>query len=231
MAIVILLAAGSGTRFDSSSPKQLIELGDKSLFEHAFTAFDNHPEIDEIVVVSSKQLLPELENLVNRCAKKTTHVVEGGQTRAASSYEGIRSLSTSENLKVLIHDAARPFVSGELITRCLSALDHFDAVSPTLPLDETIFELLDERVQTIPDRSTHRKVQTPQGFKLHTIKAAHEEFHKDQTFLPTDDCGIVLKYSPQTPIGVVNGDETNIKITHPTDMILARAIHYENTNS
>ncbi len=91
MAIVILLAAGSGTRFDSSSPKQLIELGDKSLFEHAFTAFDNHPEIDEIVVVSSKQLLPELENLVNRCAKKTTHVVEGGQTRAASSYEGIRS--------------------------------------------------------------------------------------------------------------------------------------------
>ena len=181
MAIVILLAAGSGTRFDSSSPKQLIELGDKSLFEHAFTAFDNHPEIDEIVVVSSKQLLPELENLVNRCAKKTTHVVEGGQTRAASSYEGIRSLSTSENLKVLIHDAARPFVSSELITRCLSALDHFDAVS-TLPLDETIFELLDDRVQTIPDRSTHRKVQTPQGFKLHTIKAAHEEFHKDQTF-------------------------------------------------
>ena len=127
--------------------------------------------------------------------------------------------------------AARPFVSSELITRCLSALDHFDAVSPTLPLDETIFELLDARVQTIPDRSTHRKVQTPQGFKLHTIKAAHEEFHKDQTFLPTDDCGIVLKYSPQTPIGVVNGDETNIKITHPTDMILARAIHYENTNS
>ena len=111
MAIVILLAAGSGTRFDSSLPKQLIDLGGKSLFEHAFTAFDNHPEIDEIVVVSSKQLLPELENLVKRCAKKTTHVVEGGQTRAASSYAGICSLSTSENLKVLIHDAARPFVS------------------------------------------------------------------------------------------------------------------------
>ena len=157
MATVILLAAGSGTRFDSSLPKQLIDLGGKSLFEHAFTAFDNHPAIDEIVVVSSKQLLPELENLVNRCAKTTTHLVEGGQTRAASSYEGIRSLSTSENLKVLIHDAARPFVSGELITRCLSALDHFDAVSPTLPLDETIFELLDDRVQTIPDRSTHRR--------------------------------------------------------------------------
>ena len=56
MAIVILLAAGSGTRFDSSLPKQLIDLGGKSLFEHSFTAFDNHPEIDEIVVVSSKQL-------------------------------------------------------------------------------------------------------------------------------------------------------------------------------
>ena len=231
MAIVILLAAGSGTRFDSSSPKQLIELGDKSLFEHAFAAFDNHPEIDEIVVVSSKQLLPELETLANRCANKTTQVVEGGQTRAASSYEGICSLRTPENLKLLIHDAARPFVSGELITRCLSALDHFDAVSPVLPLDETIFELLDERVQIIPDRSTHRRVQTPQGFKLHTIKTAHEKFRKDQSFLPTDDCGIVLKYSPHTPIGVVNGDETNIKITYPTDMILARAIHYENTNS
>lgn len=231
MAIVILLAAGSGTRFDSSIPKQLIDLGGKSLFEHAFTAFDNHPEIDEIVVVSSQQLQPELEILVNRFAKTTTHIVEGGQTRAASSYEGICSLRTSENLKVLIHDAARPFVSDELITRCLNALEHFDAVSPTLPLDETIFELFDERVETIPDRSTHMKAQTPQGFKLHTIKAAHEEFRKDQTFLPTDDCGIVLRYLPHTPIGVVNGDETNIKITHPTDMILARAIHDENTNS
>ena len=101
MAIVVLLAAGSGTRFDSDVPKQLLDLGGKSLFEHAVTSFDHHPEISEIVVITSKRLITEIGNLANHCSKKTIQILEGGQTRAYSSYVGINSISSSENPKAV----------------------------------------------------------------------------------------------------------------------------------
>ena len=230
MAIVVLLAAGSGTRFDSAVPKQLLDLGGKSLFEHAVTAFDHHPEINEIVVITSKHLITEIGNLANHCSKKTTQILEGGQTRASSTYVGINSISSSENPKVLIHDAARPFVSRDLITQSLDALNQFDAVSPVMPVKETIFETVKDEVISIPDRTKYVRAQTPQGFRLETIKAAHEQLNADESFTPTDDCGIVMKYLPNTSIGVVDGDEKNIKITYPIDMILAKAIYDETNN-
>ena len=98
-----------------------------------------------------------------------------------------------------------------------------------MPVKETIFETVKDEVISIPDRTKYVRAQTPQGFRLETIKAAHEQLNADGSFTPTDDCGIVMKYLPNTSIGVVDGDEKNIKITYPIDMILAKAI-YDETN-
>ena len=227
MTIVILLAAGSGTRFEHSVPKQLIELNKRPLIEHSLDVFCTHPKIDEVIIVTSKELLDPVKRLSKPYSAKVQRIIKGGSTRSESSFLGLEAIQSRDNPKVLIHDAARPFVSPDMITGCVNALDQYDAVSVVVPAKETIFKVIEGRVKQIPDRNFLMTAQTPQGFRLETIKKGYEKIKDDSLSSLTDNCGVIAKYLPDTPIGVIEGTEKNLKITYPVDILMAQAISEE----
>ena len=123
MAIAILLAAGTGNRFNDSIPKQLIELHGKPVLEHSLKVLYEHDLIDEIILVVSKELSNRVREIAQPYAKKVNQIIEGGNTRSASTFAGLKSIESVDNPKILIHDSARPFISDEMISACIKALD------------------------------------------------------------------------------------------------------------
>lgn len=225
MVIVLLLAAGTGNRFRNSTPKQLAGLDGKPLIEHSLEVFYQHDQIDEINIVVSKELISRVSEISQPYTTKVKQITQGGNTRSESSFVGLASIESNTNPKILIHDAARPFISSEMISECIEALDVFDAVSMATPANETILEVEEGIVSRIPNREHLMRAQTPQGFRLETIIAGYKKMKADDTsFTPTDDCGVVEKYLPDIPIGIIRGSEENIKITFPKDLHLAQAI-------
>ena len=224
MATAILLAAGTGTRFNDSVPKQLMELDGKPLIEHSLEVLYEHDLVDEIILVVSKELSSRVREISKPYTKKVQQIIEGGNTRSESSFAGLKSIKSGDNPKVLIHDSARPFISEEMISGCVEALDAYEAVSVAVPSKETTFEVEESEVLRIPSRDSLMRAQTPQGFRLQRIVAGHKKLEIDELFSPTDDCGVIAKYFPNIAIGVIPGSEKNIKITFPEDILIAQAI-------
>ena len=111
-----------------------------------------------------------------------------------------------------------------MISECIKALDTYDAVSVAVPSNETTFEVAEGEVRRIPDRNSLMRVQTPQGFRLQRIISGHKHLKNDESFAPTDDCGVIARYFPDTPIGIIHGSERNIKVTFPEDILIAEAM-------
>ena len=224
MAIVVLLAAGTGTRFNHSRPKQLEELGGKPLIEYSLRVFYDHEQVDEINIVTSEDLIGRVTEISRPYTNKVKQIIKGGGTRSESSFAGLVSIKSSSNSKVLIHDGARPFISSQMISECIKALDTYDAVSVAVPSNETTFEVEEGEVRRIPDRNSLMRAQTPQGFRLHRIISGYKQLKNDESFALTDDCGVIAKYFPDTPIGIIHGSERNIKVTFPEDILIAEAM-------
>ena len=123
---------------------------------------------------------------------------------------------------VLLHDAVRPLVSPRIVTECFEALATYDAVDVAIPSADTIIEV-DERnvIAAIPKRDNLRRGQTPQAFRAGTLRRAYVAASADPDFAATDDCSVVLRYTPDVPIWVVAGEERNMKVTDPIDVYLA----------
>ena len=224
MAIAILLAAGTGNRFNDSIPKQLIDLHGKPVLEHSLKVLYEHDLIDEIILVVSKELSNRVREIAQPYARKVNQIIEGGNTRSASSFAGLKSIESVDNPKIIIHDSARPFISDEMISACIKALDSYEAVSVAVPSKETTFEVQASEVIRIPSRDSLMRAQTPQGFRLHRIISGYKQLKNDESFALTDDCGVIAKYFPDTPIGIIHGSERNIKITFPEDILTAEAM-------
>ena len=127
---------------------------------------------------------------------------------------------------LLIHDAVRPLVTAQTITACIEQLRTFQAVEVAIPTIDTIVQADPSQpfVQAVLDRTQLWNVQTPQGFRRKIIHQAYRLAKADPDFRATDDAGVVLRYCPEVPIGIVEGERTNIKITHPMDLVLAEQI-------
>lgn len=222
MNIAIILAGGSGSRFGADMPKQFLKVAGKMIIEHTIEAFERHPLIDEIALVSRKDFIEEMEQLAPKNGyKKLRKVLCGGKERYHSSLAAIEAYTDNDDC-LLIHDGVRPLISERVITDCIKALESFDAVDVAVPTTDTIIELSEDgSISRIPQRRLLRNVQTPQCFRRGTIAKAFELALKDPAFFPTDDCSLVHKYLPETPIRVVEGESTNIKITYPEDLALA----------
>ncbi|WP_433328917.1 2-C-methyl-D-erythritol 4-phosphate cytidylyltransferase [Spirillospora sp. CA-294931] len=219
--IAVVLAGGTGERVGAGTPKQLIEVGGRPILQHAIAAFDAHPGIDEVVVVMASGHLRAAAAMAAPFGKVVA-VVEGGETRTASTVAALRVLSDRpDDSKVLFHDAARPFVGPDVIDRTLEALATAEAVAVGVPTSDTIVEVSGGVVTGMPPRASLCRFQTPQGFGLGTIRKAYELALADPGLLATDDCGIVHRYLPDVPIRVVAGDERNLKVTHPLDVAIA----------
>jgi len=220
--IALILASGTGERSGLSVPKQFYEIDDKTFLEIVVSTFDGHSGIDEIIVVTNKEYLERTQNLL-RNFSKVKKIISGGVTRQESSYKGIMALG-DEECNVLIHDAARVFVSEKIISACIESLQEHDAVCTVVNSTDTMFEVdSNGKIVNVPQRATLRCAQTPQCFRLSLIKKAHKKA-LEKGLSVTDDCGLVTD-SKLAEIYTVSGDTDNKKITYSEDFELAKIIY------
>jgi len=222
--IAIILAGGIGSRFGLDIPKQFAKLAGKTIIEHTIEIFQNHLLIDEICIVIHEDWVWKIEEIVAiNNFTKVKKILSGGEERKDSSLSAIVAYDTQlkQDVNLIFHDAVRPFVSHKIIDNCIESLKHHNAIDVAIPAVDTIIEIHDRIITNIPKRSDMMQGQTPQCFKLSTIKKAYEIAEKDAHFKPTDDCGVVKKYLPEENIFVVQGSIDNIKITHSQDIFMA----------
>lgn len=215
--IAVILAGGTGTRAGFPIPKQFVELAGRTMIERTVDAFQENPMITGIVIVSNIETLDEMRSvaLQNQWAKLTA-VCSGGMNRFASGNAGLAQCAPP-NCNVLIHDGARPMVSQRIITEVCEALSAYEAVDVAVPSTDSMIISDGSTVSRYLDRKEVWNVQTPQGFRLDTIRTAYTEALRNGDFGATDDCSVVRKYLPETKIALVRGDADNIKLTYPAD--------------
>ena len=216
----VILASGKGERMNCGFPKQFAEIKGKTIIERSIEAFEKNENVDEIIVVSEPSTIEKIKEIVQRNGyKKVSKIVPGGTVRAESSSIGVGEV-VEDDAKILIHDAARPLVTQKIINDCISVLDSCDAVNVAIKATDTIIEADCGKMKSTTERSRMMQVQTPQGFRVSTIKKAHFMAKKEGFAGATDDCGIVFRYG-LSEIRIVEGDRTNIKITYPEDIAIA----------
>lgn len=219
----IVVAAGQGKRMGTDVSKQYLLLDDKPVVVHALRAFDEQPAIEAIVlVVAPSDVKRVKDSIVSEYEfKKPVLVVEGGQERQQSVYNGLKALGEFGDVDiVVIHDGVRPFVTEQMIRDSILAADRYGAAVVGVPVKDTIKKVDDEQfVICTPKRSQLWLVQTPQAFKYRLIWEAHEKAVQDG-FCGTDDAVLVERLGH--PVKMVMGSYCNIKITTREDLILAR---------
>ncbi|MBO6824638.1 MAG: bifunctional 2-C-methyl-D-erythritol 4-phosphate cytidylyltransferase/2-C-methyl-D-erythritol 2,4-cyclodiphosphate synthase [Sneathiella sp.] len=211
--VALIVAAGSGSRTGLDFPKQYLKLGDEMMLSKTIRAFYDHPAIDQVQVVIN----PNDLDLYREASRdfRLPHWVDGGATRQKSVALGLEAIERFAPTKVLIHDAARPFVSAELIDRCLESLEKYRAVLPALPVVDTLKSIRDSEVTDTLDRSKIVAAQTPQCFDYDAIIGAHRIYESQDV---TDD--IALAELAGIPVHWVQGSQQNIKITTHEDIAM-----------
>ena len=218
----VLVAAGSSTRmgFDKLS----FDLGGETVLHRSIRAFAQCPLVDEIILVAGSNRAFAQQQAAD-CAKPVC-VVAGGATRAESAKNGVLAASGA---LVAVHDAARPFVSQQVITAALEAAARCGAAAPAVPVKDTIKAAVRGSGKTVPescfvhatpDRSTLWQIQTPQSFDYKCLMKCYQKMMKkrvDGALPVTDDTMVVEEYG-EIRVKVIEGSYTNIKITTPEDM-------------
>lgn len=221
--IGVILAGGTGSRIGASKPKQFFKLAGKMVIEHTVDVFERHHNIDEIAIVVHPDYISIMEEIVLKNHwQKVKKILVGGSERYYSSLSAVQAYDSMPNAKLIFHDAVRPLVTNQIIDDVIAALDRYNAVDVAVPATDTIIQV-DEKgnhITCIPDRNLLRRGQTPQAFRLSTIKRAYELAIDDPDFKSTDDCGTVVKYLPDEPVCVMVGDESNMKLTYKEDVFL-----------
>ncbi|MGX8713300.1 MAG: 2-C-methyl-D-erythritol 4-phosphate cytidylyltransferase [bacterium] len=227
--IAVVLAGGTGSRMGSSVPKQFLPLAGRAVIEYSIDTFNRHQSIDEVAVVIHPDWRGRMEEIAAAGRwKKLKKIIDGGAERYMSSLNAIMAyIDEPDDTNLLLHDAARPWVSAEIVDRVVSALKHHEAVGVAVPSTDTVWEVhpdisvecsVPRFVARIPERKLMWRAQTPQAFRLPLIRDAYQRALQDPLFQATDDCGVVRKYMPGTKITVVEGSEENKKITFSEDI-------------
>lgn len=212
----IIVAAGRGERAGGTLAKQFRPIFGTSILRRSANAFLARPEVSRVIVVGPKA---DLGATSARLEGTPAVVVPGAETRQASVACGLEACAAEAFEFVLIHDAARPLVSGDVIARVLAALkDGSDAAIPLLPVADTLKKRLDGAWATMPRDGVFR-AQTPQGFRFDAILEAHRAYRSTPV---TDD--MALAEAAGLKIAAVEGDEINMKVTTPEDFGLAERL-------
>ncbi|AWZ03857.1 MULTISPECIES: bifunctional cytidylyltransferase/SDR family oxidoreductase [unclassified Streptomyces] len=229
--IAVVLAGGTGQRIGLEIPKQLLKIAGKSILEHTMHIFETAPDVDEIILLMTPDYVEDAKRIVERAGlSKVTRVLAGGATRSETTRIAIRAaaegLGEGGDCNLLFHDAVRPLLSQRVVRECVESLERYQAVDVAIPSSDTVIVTRThgddgEFITEVPDRSRLRRGQTPQGFRLSTIRAAYEQAASDPYFHATDDCSVVVKYLPDVPVHLVTGDEYNMKVTQPVDVFIA----------
>ncbi|MBM3939852.1 MAG: 2-C-methyl-D-erythritol 4-phosphate cytidylyltransferase [SAR202 cluster bacterium] len=213
----VIVAAGESRRMNGID-KVFAPVGGEPVIARAVAAFERAPEVAAIVVVVSPANFERMIEVARaRKWRKVTKVVLGGARRQDSVARGLAALPPCDY--VLVHDGARPLVSGRAIREGLAAAMETGAAIPTVPLKETV-KVVDAQgfVVATPDRAGMGAVQTPQVFRRDLLERAHREIVEDVT----DDAAMVERLGGR--VRVFAGDNTNIKVTTPEDLAMAEAL-------
>lgn len=217
---VIIVAAGSSTRMKGIN-KQFMPILRVPVIARTLMAFESCEDISKIIVVTSKDSVAQMQLICDKYTiSKLTDIVEGGSNRHQSVMKGIERLD-KEDLKVLIHDGARPFVDTATISKVAAALNDFDAALCVSKINDTVKKVSqDGVVLSTVDRSMLYAAQTPQGVDVEKYKKACERIEDADSL--TDDAAVMetAGYS----VKAIVGSSKNIKITTPDDIAIAEAL-------
>ena len=217
--IAIIVAAGRGERAGGGLPKQFRHVAGRSLVAHAVSAFEAHPAIDRVIVVIGEGQEELLAQAV--APAPAPRCVTGGASRRESVQNALCAIARDGGAsRVLIHDAARPFLPARVIDDLIAALDRDPGAIPVLPVVDTLARGGDKLGDTVP-RDGLWRVQTPQAFRFADIVAAHDAWPAAQE--ATDDAQMLRQIGGN--VALVEGDTMLEKLTHPADFALAEARH------
>jgi len=224
--VLIIPAAGSGSRMANTVPKPYLKIEGKSILEHTIRRFINIPGLVQVIVAASKEYHTDIRSyfIGERNGVELT-VVEGGSERQHSINNALSVLSEDAEL-IAVHDAVRPFIDEKTIMKCLIHASEAGAAITGVPAKDTIKKTDSSSVIIdTPDRSTLWQAQTPQIFKKEILLEAYRKAIDDQ-FVGTDDSSLVERLGYK--VTVVEGNRENFKITYPLDMQLAELLIREN---
>lgn len=220
---VIIAAAGKGERMQMNYNKQYILLSGKPIVAHTIEVFENMDLIYEIILVVGKgEINPVKEDIIYKYNfKKVNKIVEGGKERQYSVYNGLKAVSSDCDM-VLVHDGARPFITGSIIEKSIETAKDSGACIVAVRVKDTI-KAVNENMEVVhtPDRDSLWAVQTPQAFRYRLLLEAYEKLRIDDMKV-TDDAMLIEKLGHT--VKIIEGSYENIKITTSEDLILSEGI-------
>ncbi|MGK7958618.1 MAG: 2-C-methyl-D-erythritol 4-phosphate cytidylyltransferase [Crocosphaera sp.] len=219
---LLIPAAGMGKRMGSDRNKLLLTLLGKPLLSWTLLAAESSQSIDWIGIIGQPYDFPEFKRILEIISiNKPVELIQGGQTRQESVYNGLQALPEAAE-RVLIHDGARCLVTPNLFDKCAEALLTCQGLIAAIPVKDTI-KIVDSKklIKDTPNRSNLWAAQTPQGFEVNLLKECHQK-GEQIGWQVTDDAALFEKC--QLPVKIVEGEETNLKVTTPVDLAIAEFI-------
>lgn len=210
----IIVAAGDGSRMGGPTPKAYRHLGGKAMVEYSIHRFLATPQVTSILLVHNTGHSEHLTGIKDKYP--SIDFVAGGKTRQESVHNALEYLADSSCDIVLIHDAARPFISQSTITKVIDALAVDQAAIPVIPVSDTVKKLHESHIENTVDRTSLALAQTPQGFHYKLIRELHQQYHKKHA---TDD--VQLAEWATIPVRHVSGEKHNFKLTYEDDWKMA----------
>lgn len=218
--VVIIVAAGRGSRMNSELPKQFMFIAGKTILDTTLYKFETNKYIDEIILVVNVDDAEFVQEDIAPNYEKIIEVVIGGQNRTESVYNAIKIIKDDTEI-VLIHDGVRPFVSHNLINTCIENTYEYKACIPVVDIVDTIKSVEEGFVKKTIDRNMLKSVQTPQGFDFLLIKECYDKVVNGNNIF-TDDSSILEYYDIK--VKTIEGLGRNIKITTPLDLRIAEIL-------
>jgi 2-C-methyl-D-erythritol 4-phosphate cytidylyltransferase len=219
---LLIPAAGMGRRMGSDRNKLLLKLGGKPLLAWTLSAASQAQSISWIGIIGQTTDFADFKAIIaDLKLTKPIELIVGGDTRQESVYNGLQALPVAAE-RVLIHDGARCLATPELFNRCSEALLNCQGLIAAIPVKDTI-KIVDQDlcIKDTPDRSNLWAAQTPQGFVVQLLKDCHDRGIK-LGWSVTDDAALLEKC--QIPVKIVEGEETNLKVTTPVDLAISEFI-------
>lgn len=219
---LLIPAAGSGRRMGSARNKLLLDLCNQPIIAWTLLAAEASTQIEWIGIIGQPDDWEDFKSIAATLnLTKPVQFIRGGDTRQASVYHGLQGLPPDAD-RVLIHDGARCLATPELFDRCSIALQSCDGLIAAIPVKDTIKVVdVDRVIQSTPDRANLWAAQTPQGFSVPLLKQCHEQ-GRQNGWEVTDDAALFEQCG--LPVRIVEGEETNLKVTTPVDLAIAAFI-------
>ena len=226
--IAVIFAGGIGRRMSSQAlPKQFLQLYDKEIIVYTLEHFENHPNIDGIVIACVEEWIPYMLDLIDKYRlKKVLSIVPGGKTGQGSIYNGLvaaQKYGDGEEDIVLIHDGVRPLINATTISDCLDSVRLKGSAITVAPVVETIIKVEGEKIEDVIERSKCWVARAPQCFKLDEILNAHHQAQRESKEDFIDSASIMRHYGYS--LATVMGPVENIKITTPMDYHTFQALY------